>query len=276
MKKFMILLLVSILFSSIASSAIGETPENCNDPTKEVSHCNTTAYNWYCKRTTDNSQPALDPMFSFIDEYDAYYIDNKNCDYTSDDKVIYLTFDAGYENGNIEKILDLLKEKKVTGAFFILENLVKRNPLLIKRMADEGHLICNHTASHKDMTKVTDISNFKCELDKLESVCMEETGVSVSKYYRPPEGRFSEMNLSYADELGYKTIFWSFAYADWDNNAQMSEKDAIEKVLNGTHNGEVILLHPTSATNAAILDDLIDAWKKDGFTFGTLDELTKN
>ncbi len=272
MKKITAILTFFCVILSLSASAAGETPDNCVD--KISVHTETTAYNWYCKKTADHSQPQLDSMLYLPDDCNAYFIDSDNSDYSSDEKVIYLTFDAGYENGNVEKILDILKEHDVPAAFFVLENLIKRNPELIKRMDSEGHLVCNHTATHGDMSKVTSKEQFAAELEKLNTVCKETTDVEVAKYYRPPEGRYSELNLRHASELGYKTIFWSFAYADWDNNSQMSADEAAKKVLDGTHNGEVLLLHPTSATNAAILDRLIKAWKADGFRFGTLDELT--
>jgi len=247
-----------------------------NIPVGNTEHTSSAPYNWYCKKTTDHSQPTLDSLLSFIEKKElfAYYIDKEHSELSSEDKVIYLTFDAGYENGNVEKILDVLKTENVPGAFFVLDNIVKRNTDLIKRMNDEGHLVCNHTATHPDMTKKIGKEEFMQELWALEDTC-EELGIELAPYYRPPEGRFSEDNLKLAAENGYKTIFWSFAYADWDNNSQASPKEALDKVLAGTHNGEVILLHPTSATNAEILDDLIKEWKSMGFRFGTLDELTK-
>ncbi len=240
-----------------------------------AAHSESTAYNWYCKHTKDHSQPPLDSLFNFTKNSQTYYIDKNNTDYDAKEKVIYLTFDVGYENGNVAKILDILKEKEVTGAFFVLEHVVKKNTDLIQRMAEEGHLVCNHTASHHDMSAVNDKEAFAAELEALEKVCKDTAGVDVAKYYRPPEGRFSEQNLIWANELGYKTVLWSYGYMDWDNNAQPSTQASYEKVLSGTHNGEVLLLHPTSATNAAILGDLIDAWKSEGFRFGTLDELCK-
>lgn len=229
------------------------------------------AKSWSVQREKDHKQPTLISDFCFISDFGGYYIDKNAKD---DDKVIYLTFDAGYENGNIEKILDTMKKYDVKGAFFILENLIKRNTDLVKRMADEGHTVCNHTARHKDMTKITDMAQFKSELDKLESVYKEYTGLEMSKYYRPPEGKFSKQNLEFANKLGYKTIFWSFAYADWDNNKQPDKDSAIKKITENTHNGMVVLLHPTSATNAEILDDLISYWKNEDYRFGSLDELT--
>lgn len=248
-----------------------------NIPAEECgTHTSTTSYNWYCKKSENNAQPPLDGLFSFIEkeELATFYIDKHNTDFSSEDKVIYLTFDAGYENGNVEKILDIMKDEQVTGAFFILENLVNRNSDLVKRMINEGHLVCNHTATHPDMSVKNTTDEFMKEILAMEDIC-EKAKIQLSHYYRPPEGRFSEENLKIAAENGYKTVFWSFAYADWDNNAQSSPEKAIEKVISGTHNGEVILLHPTSATNAEILDDLIKEWKSMGFRFGTLDELTK-
>ena len=228
------------------------------------------SYNWYCKRTKDHSQPSLPKEFEFISSYNAHYIDVTNC------KKIYLTFDAGYENGNVEKTLDVLKENGVPGAFFILSNLISSSPELVKRMADEGHLVCNHTSKHKDMSKITDVESFKKELDALECLYKDTTGKEMSKYFRPPEGKFSARTLEIANELGYKTIFWSFAYADWDNNSQMSEGAAKAKIMDNIHNGAVILLHPTSSTNASILGDIIKELKAEGYEFGTLDELVQN
>ncbi len=227
---------------------------------------------WYVKRQSDHKQPILDPRFSYIEGYDAYYVDKKHGD-DNPEKVLYLTFDAGYENGNIEKILNVLKEEGVTGAFFILDNLILRNRDLVIRMANEGHLVCNHTLKHRDMTKITDEEAFKEELAALERLYTEETGKIMERYYRPPQGNFNESNLRLAQKLGYKTIFWSFAYADWDNERQPDPETAKQKILENTHNGAVILLHPTSATNATILRDLIKEWRKEGYSFGTLDDL---
>jgi len=231
------------------------------------------AQSWYCVRNKQHKQPQLDANMQYIEKYNGYYIDRKHGD-DCVDKVVYLTFDAGYENGNVEKILDVMKSRDVRGAFFVLGNLVTKNTSLVERMASEGHLVCNHTNGHPDMTTKESIDEFKCELDALENIYKEHTGREIAKYFRPPEGRFNEQTLSYANELGYKTVFWSFAYADWDNNAQMTPSVAKQKILDNMHNGAVILLHPTSSTNAAILGDVIDELKAQGYRFGTLDELT--
>ncbi len=225
------------------------------------------AYNWYCKRAKDHARPAAESSLAFVFENGGAYIGKD-----PEEKVIYLTFDAGYENGNIAKILDVLKAHNAHGAFFVLENIITRNTDLIKRMAAEGHLVCNHTARHKDMTKMN-ADSFREELTKLENILRETAGVECAKFYRPPEGRFNEANLKTAQEMGYKTVFWSLAYADWDNDKQPDPEKAKQLLLANTHNGAVILLHPTSKTNADILDSLLTEWENQGYRFGTLDEL---
>ena len=230
-------------------------------------------FSWYCIRAKDHVQPKCESNMSFIEKYEGYSLDKNHTDYGSE-KVIYLTFDAGYENGNISKILDILKEREVPAAFFVLSNIIKKDTDLIKRMVEDGHTVCNHTASHRDMTKIKNVDEFRYELEALESVYKEYTGLDMAKFYRPPEGKFSEQNLKFAKELGYKTIFWSFAYADWDNAKQPSPESAYNLIMNNIHNGAILLLHPTSSTNAEILGRVIDELKIQGFTFGTLDQLT--
>ncbi len=258
MKKTIAIAVSVILFLSFALTAFGEAD----------------AKSWYCVRNKDHRQPLVGPDLSFAESFGAYYIDHKHGDGASK-KVVYLTFGAGYGNGNVEKILDVMKEKQVTGAFFVLENLIIKNTELVVRMADEGHLVCNHTAKHPDVTKFDSLEEFKSEIESLENVYREYTGREMSKYFRPPEGRFNTRSLEYAREMGYKTVFWSFAYEDWDNGKQMDRDVANKKILDNVHNGAVILLHPTSATNAAVLGEVIDELKSLGYSFGSLDELTK-
>jgi len=222
---------------------------------------------WYCAHTKNGVRPVCPVEFSFLEENSGYFLGK-------DERVIYLTFDAGYENGNIEKILDILKQEEVPAAFFVLSHLAESNPELIKRMDNEGHFVCNHTSKHKDMTKMECYADFAEELKKLEETVQSATGVTIKPYYRPPEGRITEENLAWAESYGYQTVLWSFAYADWDNNAQPNPDAAYQKILDGTHNGEVLLLHPTSTTNVQILARLIETWKSMGYRFGTLDELT--
>ncbi len=225
--------------------------------------------NWYCVHVKDHMRPKADASLSFVEEYNGFYLDNR-----PDEKVIYLTFDAGYENGNVEKILDALQEAGVPAAFFILRNLIDKNPALVKRMVGEGHLVCNHTVHHRDMS-VADDAGLLAELHGLEESYRKLTGIEMAKYYRPPEGKFSRENLICTNANGYKTIFWSFAYPDWNNNRQLSAARAKQIILDNLHNGEVMLLHPTSKTNAEILPEILREIKAAGYRFGTLDELTQ-
>lgn len=230
------------------------------------------SYSWYCCRNKDNLQPRLPAEFSAINDYSAIWLNTNRKD-QDEKKVAYLTFDAGYENGNVEKILDVLKEKGVTGAFFVLINLIESNPDLVLRMKNEGHFVCNHTAFHKDMSKITDKEEFMLELQTLNESYKKLSGIDLKPYYRPPEGKFSLQNLSFAESMGYKTVFWSFAYADWDNTQQPSAEYAKKKILDNVHNGCIILLHPTSSVNAKILGEVIDVMRSEGYEFGTLDDL---
>ncbi len=257
MKKAIVFTLIfSLLLSVICGAANGEMK-----------------YSWYCRHAGNGVVPECPPEMSFIEKENGYYVDSRAAE-DPDHPVIYLTFDAGYENGNIEKILDVMKKNNVQGSFFILKNLAERNADLVRRMADEGHAVCNHTAHHKDMTTLEG-HEFRNELQEMEDVYRNCTGKELSKFYRPPEGKFSKANLRLAREMGYETVFWSYAYADWDNALQPDPVEAKEKILSNTHNGEIILLHPTSSTNAAILGDLIKEWRERGYRFATLDELKK-
>lgn len=200
-------------------------------------------------------------------QYQAAYIGNTN------EKVLYLTFDAGYENGCTAKILDTLKEKQVPAAFFLVGNYIRQSPDLVRRMVAEGHTVGNHTMHHYDMSRLSDKAAFSKELTDLEALYKETVGQELPKFYRPPQGIYSEENLKMAQELGYKTLFWSLAYVDWNNDAQPTREAAFAKLLPRTHNGAVVLLHSTSKTNAEILGELIDKWKAMGYRFGTLEEL---
>ena len=200
-------------------------------------------------------------------EYHAAYLGDTT------QKRIYLTFDSGYENGCTEKILDVLKAHHVPAAFFLVGNYVERNPELVKRMISEGHIVGNHTMHHYDMSRIKEKENFEKELTDLESLYKEVTGQEMEKYYRPPQGIYSRENLQQARDLGYKTVFWSLAYADWDNKAQPSREHAMSKLLPRIHNGAVVLLHSTSKTNGEILDEVLTQWEKMGYSFGDISEI---
>ena len=220
---------------------------------------------WYIKRN-GTEPPTPPPDIKMIRENDGYFINDA---LGENEKKLYLTFDAGYENGNLEKILDVLKSENVPAAFFILDNLIVKNTDLVIRMADEGHLVCNHTKRHRNLSSAKD-DEIISDLTALEVLYKEKTGREMDKYFRFPEGKYSESALKCIKNMGYKTMFWSFGYEDWDNNRQPSYDYAIKKILSNTHNGAIILLHPNSSTNAKILPELISSWRKMDYEFGTL------
>ena len=152
-------------------------------------------------------------------------------------------------------------------------NYIQTSPDLIKRMVEEGHIVGNHTFHHPDMSKIAEMTSFQKEIQDLENLYKETTGQDLPKYYRPPQGKYSEQNLKQANELGYKTVFWSLAYVDWYTDKQPTHEQAFEKLVPRIHPGAVVLLHSTSKTNAEILDELLTKWEQQGYTFGTLDEL---
>ena len=222
---------------------------------------------WGLSFRQEGSAPIGPAGVDQLRQYDAAYLGDTR------QKRLYLTFDAGYENGSTEKILDTLKAHGVRAAFFLVGNYVDRNRDLVRRMVEEGHIVGNHTMHHYDMSKLSDKQAFSKELTDLEALYKETVGQELPKYYRPPQGIYSEENLKMAQELGYKTLFWSLAYVDWNNDAQPTREAAFAKLLPRTHNGAVVLLHSTSKTNAEILGELIDKWKAMGYRFGTLEEL---
>ncbi len=198
---------------------------------------------------------------------DAAYLGNTG------EKEICLTFDAGYENGVTAQILDVLKAHQIPAAFFLVGNYLETQPDLVRRMVAEGHTVGNHTMHHRDMGKISDEAAFAKELTDLEDLFREVTGEALPKFYRPPQGLYSEENLKMAQKMGYRTVFWSLAYVDWNNDAQPDPAASLEKLLSRTHNGAVVLLHSTSQTNGQILDELLTKWEEQGYRFITLEEL---
>ena len=221
---------------------------------------------WGLSFQTAGQAPQGPASPAVLEQYDAAYVGNP------EEKVLYLTFDAGYENGCTGKILDTLKAHRVPAAFFLVGDYMERNGDLVRRMVEEGHIVGNHTMNHPDMSKLSKEAAAQ-EISGLEGLFREITGKELPKYYRPPQGIYSEENLKMAQELGYRTVFWSLAYVDWNNDKQPTAEYAFSKLLPRTHNGAVILLHSTSETNAGILDQLLTRWKSEGYRFGTLEEL---
>ncbi|MEF9839842.1 MAG: polysaccharide deacetylase family protein [Lachnospiraceae bacterium] len=225
--------------------------------------------NWGLSFQEDGQPPVANSTYEEMKKFDAYYAKDTK------DKVLYLTFDCGYENGNTAPILEALKKHHVPATFFVVGNYLSTSPDLVKRMIDEGHTIGNHTNHHPDMSKISSKEAFSKEITDLETLYQEATGKAITKYYRPPQGKYSEQNLQMAKDLGYKTFFWSLAYVDWNTDKQPSKEEAFKKLLGRTHPGAIVLLHVTSKTNGDILDELLFKWEKMGYTFQSLDQLTK-
>lgn len=223
--------------------------------------------NWGLSFNTGSGIPTGNASEAELQKYNALYLgDTKQ-------KKIYLTFDAGYENGYTAQILDTLKKHNVKAAFFLVGNYIKSSPELVKRMVNEGHTVGNHTMTHPDMAAISDKESFKNELTGLEELYKEATGQEMKKLYRPPQGKFSVENLKMAKSMGYHTVFWSLAYVDWYNDDQPTREEAFDKLIPRIHNGAVVLLHSTSKTNSEILDELLTKWEDMGYTFGDMSEL---
>lgn len=222
---------------------------------------------WGLSFQTNGQPPAGNVSADELRQWDAYYLGDTG------EKTIYLTFDAGYENGCTPAILDALKKHNAPACFFVVGNYIDTAPALVQRMVDEGHIVGNHTLHHPDMSAIASQEAFAAELDGLAEKFTALTGQPMQKFYRPPQGKFSEENLKQAQALGYKTIFWSLAYVDWYTDNQPTEEQAFSKLVPRIHNGAIVLLHSTSETNARILDELLTRWEEQGYTFGRLDEL---
>ena len=199
--------------------------------------------------------------------YNAYYLGDTG------EKVIYLTFDCGYENGYTEQILDVLKAHNAPAAFFVVGHMIESAPEIVRRMAAEGHIVGNHTYHHPDMSAIAEQAAFQEELSSLEALYRETTGREMSRFYRPPQGKYSVENLKQAQAMGYRTVFWSLAYVDWYTDNQPSAEEAFSKLIPRIHDGAIVLLHSTSRTNAEILDELLKRWEDMGYRFASLEEL---
>ncbi len=254
MKKRNILLLIAAA-AAIAAVVLAQFPKSI------------ATGNWGLSFQREGAVPIGPASAEELRRYNAAYLGDTG------KKVIYLTFDAGYENGSTARILDALKKHNASAAFFLVGNYIEKNADLVRRMVEEGHIVGNHTMHHYDMSKLGDKAAFSKELTDLEECFRQVTGKELPKFYRPPQGIYSQSNLEMAKELGYKTVFWSLAYVDWKNDAQPTAEEAYAKLLPRIHDGAVVLLHSTSQTNAAILDELLTKWESMGYTFGSITEL---
>lgn len=225
-----------------------------------------TSENWGLGFGQEGTQPTGNATVEELKKYNTSYVGSNT------EKVIYLTFDAGYENGNTEPILDALKKHNVTATFFVVGHYLESAPELVKRMVADGHFVGNHTYHHLDMSSISSKESFEKEMKDVEDKFQEITGTQLTRFYRPPQGKYNTKNLEMAKEMGYHTFFWSLAYVDWYQDKQPSKEEAFKKLLGRIHPGAIVLLHSTSKTNGEILDELLTKWEEMGYTFRTLED----
>lgn len=260
--RFLLLMVTAFILGSTLGVFTGQIPRS----QKTSSAAQSTG--WGLSFQEEGKRPAGNASIDDLKQYNAYYASD------TDQKIIYLTFDAGYENGNTPAILDALKKHQAPAVFFVVGNFIKDNPDLIRRILAEGHIIGNHTMTHPDLPQISSMEAFQKELQDVEELYTSLTGEAMTKFYRPPRGIYNTENLSMAKELGYSTFFWSLAYVDWIQDQQPSREEAFQKLLTRIHPGAIVLLHNTSSTNAEILDELLTKWEEMGYEFHSLKELT--
>lgn len=235
-----------------------------------ISFCSITtkvnAYGWGFTRNNNHTSPNIGSYEEIIKDTDSYYLGDVN------KKTLYLTFDAGYDNGVLDEIINVLNEKNIKASFFITGDFIKRFPDLVIKLEEQGHLMCNHSYSHRSINKMSK-DEIKTDLEKIEKAYYDLTKKQIAKYFRPPKGDFDKESLLYVNSLGYKNIFWSMAHYDWDVNKQMSVEKTKQIVLDNLHNGAIILMHSVSISNARSLPDIIDEAIKQGYCFETLEKL---
>ena len=262
-KKLIVYTLIMVVAYFFGAGVSWIVHSNDQVPTMKIQNTE----NWGLGFSTEGQPPTGNASPDELKAYDSYYIGDTS------QKKLYLTFDAGFENGNTPAILDALKKHNCKATFFVVGNYVSTSPELVKRMVKEGHTVGNHTYHHPDMSTISSMEAFTKEMDDLAKLYEDTTGLPLTKFYRPPQGKYSKENLEMAKQLGYKTFFWSLAYVDWYQNDQPTKEEAYSKLLTRIHPGAIVLLHSTSSTNAEILDELLTKWEGMGYTFGTLQEL---
>jgi len=261
--KDLLMVLIPLLLLAVVLYPWGQEPLPAASPAAVPA----SAADWGLSFPTEGESPVGNATTEELARYNARYLGDTT------KKVIYLTFDCGYENGYTEPILDALKKHNAPAAFFVVGNMIESAPDIIRRMAEEGHIVGNHTYHHPDMSAIGDEAAFRQELESLAALYRETTGQEMPLFYRPPQGKYSVENLKMAHALGYKTVFWSLAYVDWYVDDQPTAEEAYGKLLPRIHDGAIVLLHSTSRTNAEILDDLLTRWEEMGYTFASLTDL---
>jgi len=256
----------TIVKRQVAIPEVSGYPElNFGSPYTDSGALSNKKSGWYFNRNKEHVPPSATRDFD-IRQFDGYYLGDTGS------KVVYLTFDEGYENGYTEKILDVLLEKQVTAAFFVTKPYITSCPELIVRMVNEGHVVGNHSVTHKSFPDLSD-EDIEWELRETAAAFNEVTGQDMPLFFRPPMGEYSARTLAVTMNEGYKTIFWSFAYKDWETNNQPGKSAAYETVMNDLHNGQIMLLHAVSSSNTEALPDIIDSFKEHGYEFLSLYDL---
>ena len=255
------------LLGRAAAQTLGEINEAAS---QSIAGASMESENWGLGFGREGQKPTGNATAAELAKYNAYFMAE------GDEKVIYLTFDCGYENGNTEPILDALKAHNAPATFFVVGHFLESAPELVSRMVEEGHTIGNHTYHHPDMSQISEQAAFQKEMDDVAEKYKELTGQDMTMYYRPPQGKYSQSNLQMAKDLGYSTFFWSLAYVDWNQDDQPSHKEAFDKLTKRIHPGAIVLLHNTSKTNGEILDELLTKWEEMGYTFRPLSDFVES
>lgn len=224
------------------------------------------SYGFGFKRNSTNNPPDIGKYALEMEGTSSYYVGDPN------EKIVYLTFDAGYDNGTLGKILDVLNEKKVKSTIFVTGDFIVKEHELTIRMAYEGHIVGNHTWKHKNITKLS-FEELSKEIKKVENAYFELTNKRMVKYFRPPEGEFNKQSLKNVQKLGYHTFFWSIAYRDWETNNQRGADLAYNHIIDNLHNGAIILMHTVSKDNLEALPRIIDGIREKGYEIKNLDHL---
>ena len=257
LKKGLGYLMTFIFLFNLSTVSCGATTHSALDTKKT---------DWWLVRAKNHEIPGFNTKLGYkLEDYGACCLGDTS------KKVVYLTFDEGYENGYTAKILDVLKSQDVKAMFFVTLPYVEKNEDLIKRMYEEKHLVCNHTNHHLSMpTLVDNESKFNSEITSVSDAYQEITGNQMPPFFRPPMGHYSQKSLAMTKALGYRTVFWSFAYCDWKPDAQPVPSEAQKLMLDGLHNGAIYLLHAVSKTNTEVLGDFITEARSMGYTFELL------
>lgn len=269
-----VFLLAMFFLGRAAAETLGETRQTSGQSAEgalaDTAELLGEAENWGLGFGKSGEKPTGNATIAEMKQYNAYYMAE------GDEKVLYLTFDCGYENGNTEPILDALKKHNAQATFFVVGHFLESAPDIVKRMVEDGHTVGNHTYHHPDMSKISDAASFQKEMEDVSTLFQEITETELAMYYRPPQGKYSTANLQMAKDMGYSTFFWSLAYVDWNQDDQPTHEEALEKLTKRIHPGAIVLLHSTSKTNGEIMDELLTKWEEMGYTFRPLSDFVED